>query len=164
MKSREEPPQPPATDSLASLALLVKVLEDSIPLPFLKRRVGLDAVLGLVPGVGDAIGAAVSSFIIWESVRRGVPAHVALKMLVNVAIDSVVGAVPFLGDLFDAGWKSNTKNLELLRESLEENRGAHERTPKQVKTLLLILIGGSLVCFVVAVLFLLRFLVKLVVG
>jgi len=163
MKS-DKLPQVSSDDPLASLTLLVKVLEDSIPLPFLKRRIGLDAVLGLIPGIGDALGAAISSFIIWEGIRRGVPAHLAFKMLFNVAIDSFLGAIPLVGDLFDAGWRSNTKNLEIIREALDGRAARGERTPKQVRTLLLILVGGSLLALLLAILLLLRLLFRLVTG
>lgn len=163
MKS-DKLPEVSSNDPLASLALLVKVLDDSIPLPFIKRRIGLDAILGLVPGVGDAIGAAVSSFIIWEGIRRGVPAHLAFKMLLNVALDSVLGAIPLVGDLFDAGWRSNTKNLEIIRRALDSGATKGERTPKEVRTLLLLLVGAALLVFLLAILFVLRVLFRLVTG
>jgi disulfide bond formation protein DsbB len=95
---------------LRSLALL---LDNSIPLPG-GYRIGLDAIVGLVPGLGDAVGALFSAYIINEARSLGAPGSILLRMLGNVAIETVVGAIPFAGDLFDAAFKANTRNLALL--------------------------------------------------
>jgi hypothetical protein len=90
-------------------------MDSAFPIPGTKLRVGLDPILGLLlPGAGDVIGALPSMLLVSLAVRQGVPPTVVLQMLWNVALDSLVGAIPLLGDLFDAGFHSNEKNLALL--------------------------------------------------
>lgn len=95
------------------LRTLAWLMDNSIPLPG-GLRIGLDPIIGLVPGVGDAIGALISAFIINEARGMGAPRSVLLRMMSNVMIDTLIGAVPFAGDLFDAAYKANTRNLALL--------------------------------------------------
>ena len=85
----------------------------SIPLPG-GYRIGLDPIIGLVPGLGDAIGALLSAFIINEARSLGAPRSILLRMIGNVAIETVLGAIPFAGDIFDAAFKANSRNLALL--------------------------------------------------
>jgi hypothetical protein len=77
-------------------------------------RIGLDPIIGLVPGIGDAIGAVISAYIINEARSMGAPTSVLLRMTGNVMIETIVGAIPFAGDLFDAAYKANMRNLALL--------------------------------------------------
>ncbi|MBA3496061.1 MAG: DUF4112 domain-containing protein [Gemmatimonadales bacterium] len=102
------------------------LLDSSIPVPGTRFRFGIDSLIGLVPGIGDLVGGALSVYIILESARLGVPRSVLARMGWNVAIDTLVGEVPILGDLFDAGFKANVRNLALLdgvaREPLEARR------------------------------------------
>ena len=88
-------------------------------IPGTNLRFGFDALIGLVPGIGDAVTTAVSLWLVKEARALGAPAHLVARMLGNIAIDSVVGAVPLLGDAFDLVWKSNRRNLHLLRRHLE---------------------------------------------
>lgn len=97
---------------------LAQLLDNSIPLPG-GFRVGLDAVIGLIPGIGDTAGAVLSAYILAQAARIGVPKAVLLRMAANVGIEAVVGAIPFVGDLFDAGWKANARNVALLNAHLE---------------------------------------------
>lgn len=92
---------------------LAWLLDNSIPLPG-GYRIGLDALIGLIPGLGDAIGAALSAFIINEARVIGAPSSVLLRMSGNVMIETIIGAIPFAGDLFDAGFKANSRNIALL--------------------------------------------------
>ncbi|MBA2459156.1 MAG: DUF4112 domain-containing protein [Gemmatimonadales bacterium] len=101
------------------LRRLGNLLDNSIPVPGTRFRFGLDTVIGLVPGVGDLVGGALSVYIILEAARLGVPRPLLARMGYNVAVDTVVGGVPLLGDLFDAGFKANLRNLALVREHLE---------------------------------------------
>ena len=98
---------------------LAHLLDDSIPVPGTGMRFGLDAVIGLVPGFGDVAGALLSSWIVLEGARLGAGVSVVLRMLLNVAIEAVVGAIPVLGDLFDAGWKANVRNIRLLHRAID---------------------------------------------
>jgi hypothetical protein len=79
---------------------------------------GLDPILGLIPGAGDMIGAVLSGYIVLEAVRAEVPTFTLARMLVNVGIDTLVGSIPALGDVFDAAWKSNVMNVALLERHL----------------------------------------------
>ena len=100
-------------ERLQRLHSIAWLLDNSIPLPG-GMRIGLDAIIGLVPGIGDAIGAVISAYIINEARSLGAPRSVLLRMTGNVMIETIIGAIPFAGDLFDAAYKSNMRNLELL--------------------------------------------------
>jgi hypothetical protein len=100
------------------LEVLAQLMDNAFLIPGLNRRVGLDAIIGLVPGIGDAITTAVQSYIIWEARRLGAPASVIARMVGNVALDGVVGVIPFVGDLFDATFKANIRNMKILRDYL----------------------------------------------
>ncbi len=99
-----------------SLDQLSHLMDGLLRIPGTGWRVGLDALVGLVPGVGDFATTAVSFYILAAGVRYRVPKVTLLRMASNVAVDYLVGAVPFVGDLFDVAWKSNQMNVELLRQ------------------------------------------------
>ena len=101
-------------DPLARARALTRLLDSAARVPGTSFRFGLDPVLGLIPGLGDVAGAALSGYVVILASRLGAPKSVIVRMLGNVAIDTVAGAMPIVGDLFDAGWKSNTRNLALL--------------------------------------------------
>jgi hypothetical protein len=90
------------------------LLDNSIPIPGTRFRLGIDQLIGLVPGIGDLIGGVLSLYIIVQASRMGVPRGLLARMGWNVAIDTLVGEVPILGDLFDIGFKANIRNLALL--------------------------------------------------
>jgi hypothetical protein len=104
---------------LERLRRLGNLLDNSIRVPGTDFRFGLDTIIGLVPGIGDLAGGALSLYIIVESARLGVPRPLLLRMGYNVAVDTLVGAVPVLGDLFDAGFKANLRNLALVQQHAE---------------------------------------------
>ncbi len=95
------------------------ILDSSFRVPGTKIRFGLDPIIGLVPGLGDLVAGAVSLYIIAQSARLGVPRSLLARMGWNVAVDTLVGEIPILGDLFDVGWKANMRNLALLEEHLQ---------------------------------------------
>lgn len=113
------PEDTPRGRALKRLDTLGYVLDNSIPIPGTSRRFGLDAVIGLVPGFGDAAGSLMSAYIVVQAARLGAPAPSLVRMLLNVGIEAVVGAIPFAGDLFDAWFKANARNVALLRRELE---------------------------------------------
>ena len=84
--------------------------------------VGLDPLIGLIPGVGDMAGAVVSTIIIARAMKSGIPKSAVIRMVINVAVDSLGGAVPVVGDLFDFAYKSNVMNVQIYRESLRGER------------------------------------------
>lgn len=102
------------------LDMLSHVLDDFLVIPGTRIRFGLDAVIGLIPGIGDVLGAMASWIIILAAWLRGVPRVTLLRMLANVAVETVIGAVPVVGDAFDVAWKANRKNYALLQRSLGE--------------------------------------------
>lgn len=116
---------------------LSRVLDSAVGVPGTRIRFGLDAVLGLVPGVGDVVGAAAAGYIVLAAARLGAPASLLVRMLLNVAIDTVVGAVPLLGDLFDFGFRSNLRNVALLERHLADPRGARAASRRVVFGVLL---------------------------
>ena len=95
-----------------------QLLDESVTLPVVNYRVGLDAIVGLVPSFGDAISLIASLLIVGESYRLGAGPVTLARMLLNVLIDSVVGALPFVGDLFDFAWKANMRNARLLERAV----------------------------------------------
>jgi hypothetical protein len=98
----------------ARLNRLAWLLDSSIRVPGTNFRIGLDALLGLLPGGGDAAGVLLSSYIVLEAARMGAPRRTLFLMLLNVAVEALVGAIPLAGDLFDAAWKANQRNVALL--------------------------------------------------
>jgi len=98
---------------------LAWALDSVVPLPG-GFRLGLDGLIGLVPVVGDGVTALLSSYIIGVGVRNGAPKSVILKMLGNLIVDAVIGAIPFFGDVFDVANRSNYKNVNLLRGYLDQ--------------------------------------------
>lgn len=120
----------PAEIELSILRLdgLARVMDSAIQIPGTNIRMGLDAFLGLLPGIGDAIAAAISSYLIWEAKQMGVSKLVLARMAGNVAIDTVIGAVPFAGDIFDVAYKANLKNVALLKKHVEKHGLRHAGT------------------------------------
>lgn len=108
----------PASDGRARahrrLAVLARLMDNAFKLPGLGVRIGLDPLLGLVPGAGDVLTALISLYIVYEGVRFGATRGQVARMLANIAIDLVIGAVPILGDVFDIAFKANTRNLAIL--------------------------------------------------
>jgi hypothetical protein len=132
---------------------LARVLDTGFTIPGTRIRFGLDAILGLIPGGGDMAGAALSSVIVLMAVRQGVPAPVLWRMVGNVAIDTAIGTIPLLGDLFDVVWKSNTKNAELLDRYVQQPDTVTKRSRGVgilvVAVILLIIVGIGALGFLV---------------
>jgi hypothetical protein len=97
---------------------LAWLLDNSIPIPGTSIRIGLDPILGLIPGLGDAVGALLSGYILLRAGDLGVSRGTLARMGLNVLIEALLGMVPLVGDLFDAGWKANQRNIKLLERSL----------------------------------------------
>ena len=114
------PPETPAErEARERLRFIAWLLDSSIPVPGTRFTIGIDALIGLIPLLGDLIGVLASSYILAEAHRLGVRRAVLLRMAFNVAVEGVVGIVPFLGDVFDAAWKANIRNVRLLEAWLE---------------------------------------------
>ena len=106
-------------ERIARLDGLATLLDTAFFIPGTNIRFGIDAMMGLVPGIGDAITTAMSLYIVHEARQLGAPRHLIARMLANVALDGVVGAVPFLGDAFDVMWRANRRNMALLQNHLD---------------------------------------------
>jgi len=109
--------------SLLRLEQLAHVMDSAFLIPGTNRRVGLDPLIGLVPVIGDIAGMVIASYIVYEARRLGAPRWLIWRMMGNVVFDGAVGAVPLAGDLFDAAFKANRRNVRLLRKHLEKKGG-----------------------------------------
>ncbi len=106
----------------ADLEFLARLLDDMFHIPGTNIRFGLDPLIGLIPGIGDAISATLSSYLIWRAHKLGASKFTLFRMAGTMAIDTVVGAVPLFGDIFDVQFRANRRNLELLRRQLQKSR------------------------------------------
>ncbi len=125
------------------LTKAVSLMETAIKIPGTNIRFGLDALLGLIPGVGDTVSFGISGALLLLMVKKGVDTPTATKMLGNVLIDYIIGSIPIIGDLFDFGFKANRKNLDLLMKY--QNQTSTYKKPN-VK-LMLTVIAIALVAF-----------------
>jgi hypothetical protein len=115
-------PAPASVDEAAveRMRAVARVMDDAVRVPGTEFRVGLDPVLGVLPGAGDVVAAGVSLYIVLESARLGVSYGTLLEMLANVTIDVAGGLIPYVGTVVDAVWKSNQRNLALALEDLAD--------------------------------------------
>ena len=123
------------------LAWLAWLLDNSIPIPGTRFSIGLDALIGLVPVLGDVVGVLLSSYIVREAAALGVPRSILARMAVNVAIEGLVGMVPFAGDVFDAAFKANQRNVCLLNTWLDDPHRTTVRSRSYMLFLILALAG-----------------------
>lgn len=131
--------------ALRQLDGLSYALDNSIRIPGTRRRFGLDPLIGLVPGVGDAAGMMVSAYIVVQAARLGAPAASLVRMLGNVGIEALAGTVPVAGDLFDAWYKANARNVAILRSELVQagsTRRSSLRAMWGVLAALLVIVGA----------------------
>lgn len=110
-------------ETLARLRRTSRLLDSAVTVPGTSYRIGLDPIVGLLPGVGDVPTTVVSAYIVVEAARLGVPRATLARMVANLGIDAVVGSVPLVGDVFDAVWKANDRNVALLERRLDEPGG-----------------------------------------
>ena len=129
--------------SLNGVRGLSRILDEAIRIPGTNIRVGLDAVLGLIPGGGDLATGLVSGLIMLQAARAGAPGSVLARMLGNVAVDVVIGSIPLIGDVFDVVWRANTKNVRLL--------DAWQRQPSGTRRASAIAVSGFLVALLLLV-------------
>ncbi|HEY9645154.1 MAG TPA: DUF4112 domain-containing protein [Chroococcidiopsis sp.] len=140
-------PRPPSEDyvgrtaRLERLRKLSRLLDEAIAIPGTDYRVGLDPLIGLVPGGGDTIGLILSSIIVIESARLGASKSALTVMVFNIVLETVVGTLPVVGDVFDVAWKSNVRNMRLLEK--------HVQTPQVSQRQNLWFVIGLLVALVV---------------
>lgn len=134
-------------NALVSLGRLSRLLDGAIRIPGTGIRIGLDPILGLIPGLGDWAGAIGSGYILIRAAGLGASRPTLMRMASNIGLDFVAGSVPVIGDLFDVGWRANERNMTLLRAHLE----APERRRKADHSFVVMLVVGLGVLFVVTV-------------
>ncbi len=149
--SRQKNKQVEIEESLESLS---RYLDDWVKIPVVGWRFGLDALVGLVPNVGDTLTSFASFYILIAGVRYGVPKITLLRMAFNIGLDYVLGAIPFLGDAFDFVWKANKQNIDLIRERAT---GKGKGTTSDYLFVILIILGliALLIASIVASLYIL---------
>ncbi|QDU20711.1 DUF4112 domain-containing protein [Urbifossiella limnaea] len=124
--------------ALPAVRALANIMDRAVTIPGTRVSFGLDALLGLIPGVGDTVSSLVGSYIILVAHRLGAPTSVLMRMGLNQLIDALVGIVPFAGDLLDLGFKANVKNARLLEQTLEDPHRARRGSTWVVVGLLLV--------------------------
>jgi hypothetical protein len=117
-------------ERVARIDALATLLDSAFVIPGTNIRFGIDALIGLVPGLGDLISTALSLFIVREARALGAPRWLVARMLANVAIDGLFGAVPVLGDAFDVVWRGNRRNIALLQKHLAREPRTLRRRPR----------------------------------
>jgi Domain of unknown function (DUF4112) len=130
---------------LARLRSISDLWDRAFGIPGTKWRVGLESLVGLLPVGGDVVGLGISIYILWQVVQFNLPKTILVRMVVNIAIDALVGSVPILGDLFDVTWKANTKNVNLLESHLQQP----SQSRRADRRFLWLLFGGLLLALVV---------------
>jgi hypothetical protein len=103
------------------LEAMETLLERAFKLPVVNRPIGLDAIVGLIPVVGDLITASMGAWLLWEARNLGMSKFQLARMAGNIGMDSLLGAVPLVGDLFDFAYRSNTKNLRIIKRYLDKH-------------------------------------------
>ena len=103
------------------VAALEGILERLFVVPGINRPVGLDSIVGLIPVVGDLATAAMGAYLVWEARNLGLPKWKLARMAANVGFDTAIGAIPLVGDAFDFFWRSNTRNLKIIRKHLDKH-------------------------------------------
>lgn len=153
------PLTPAQLQRLAALRRVAWALDSAFRVPGTRYRVGLDPIIGLVPGLGDALPALFSAAVLWEAYRLGIPRVVQVRMLVNAAVDGVLGFVPLAGDLADLAFKANARNFALLELHAFEVRPA-----SRGDVVFVVAVIASLLLLALAPVFLFLWLVRLFTG
>ena len=125
MKSKRTP-----DPRFRNLDILAKLMDSQFRIPGTNIRFGLDALIGLVPGAGDFVSFLVSSYLVSNAINKGASGYVLSRMVLNIVVDALVGAIPVLGDIFDVAFKANQRNVKLLQQHYTEGR--HQGSSKKV--------------------------------
>jgi hypothetical protein len=129
---------------------LAWLLDNSIHIPIINYRIGLDAIIGLIPGIGDVAGTLVSSIIIIQAIRLGAPRAILMRMVLNVAIEATIGLIPVIGDLFDATFKANARNVAILNQAVGDPQ-TNSAIKKPVDKGAIVLVLGAMLGIVVLI-------------
>ncbi len=137
-------PQKNETKALAGMDSLAKLMDSQFKIPGTNIKFGLDALVGLIPGAGDFATFLVSGYMMLTLAKNGASGFVLARMALNVLIDSLIGAIPILGDLFDIAFKANSRNMKLMHEHYVEgrHRGSGWKIIIPVLIVLLVIVCG----------------------
>lgn len=136
--------QPTPQKALNDISSLARLMDSQFKVPGTNWRFGLDAIIGLIPGVGDLSTFAVSGYMLWMMANNGASGYVMARMVINVLIDALIGSIPLIGDLFDFYYKANMRNLRLMEEHYRHGRhrgGAWKAIVPVLIILLLVVVG-----------------------
>lgn len=128
--------------NLKNLDHFAWLLDSSIKIPGTNWRIGLDGLIGLIPGIGDLTAGAISSYIVLQAVRMGVSPLVIARMVLNIALESVLGVIPIAGDIFDFIFKANQRNVQLMHEYLDNPVTVKRRSTLTVISVALLIIAA----------------------
>lgn len=152
----------PATDArIARVQRLARLLDTAFRIPGTRIRFGIDPLLGLLPGLGDAIAALFGGYIVWTAVRVGAPRLIIARMLANIAIDAIFGAVPAAGTIFDVAFKAHRRNALMLADWRQDPHAAvarQRRVALVLAVVVLALLGIALAALAFGIWALLRLL------
>ncbi len=129
---------------MAFAKTVARLLDDWIEIPGTSFKIGLDPLIGLIPGLGDLLAGLLATVIIVQAIEQNLPRVTVLRMALNLLIDTAVGSVPFLGDIFDAAFKANVRNVALLESGLASGRTRGRRD----LGFLVAVVGGLVLCLV----------------
>ena len=133
-------------ETLKDLQRLSYFLDDAIPIPGTPYRIGIDPLLGLLPVSGDLITGLASAYIVFRAAQLGISRMTLLRMVMNITLDTILGSLPFAGDIFDTVWKANQKNITLLERSLNS-----PQTGKKADQWFVILVLAGFLLIVLAI-------------
>ena len=132
-------------EKLLRLKLLSERLDNSIKIPGTNQKIGIDAIIGLIPILGDFIGVIFSTYIMYSGIKMGVSSKIVKKMAINIAIEFILGSIPIIGDIFDALWKANKRNVELIEEVTIGNQENYRLNYLIMASLIILTLGLILV-------------------
>ncbi len=144
---------PEVAARLFRLRWLAWLMDRSIPLGG-GLRIGLDPLIGLIPGVGDWLGAVISCWLVYEAILLGVPVRVLGLMMLNILVETAIGTVPVIGDLFDAAWQANQRNFRLVERHYDVRR--KRRSLRWMLAAFLVVAGVGLVATLVLIVWVIR--------
>lgn len=119
-------------ESLDKFRMLATLLDSAFRVPGTRMRFGFDALLGLIPVIGDALGAILGAYIVHSAAGFGVPRVIRAHMMLNLWIDTAIGMIPLAGDLFDIGWKANIRNVDLMQQAMTDPEAAKRHSRRVV--------------------------------
>ena len=128
-------------EKLIRLKRLSERLDNTFTIPGTKYKIGIEALIGAVPIIGDLIGGILASYIMYSGMKMGAPPQIIARMAVNIAIDFAIGSIPIIGDLFDLVWKANKKNVELIEDATLDDKEEQKLNYLIITALILVLLG-----------------------